>query len=325
MAKKGQADLKKMIKNIKSLERTPKDADNKYFDDLQDRIMDKISPMIECEEVQESLVDFIENSLDKEKVSDIKKHIEHCVSCKKNFELTKKLVENTEQMRTAAPDSSYFEALPGRIEQRLFEEGIQTPCEKARLYIADKLFEEELPSDVEKHLIECEECARETIFVQKLMENLKELYIPTPSQKYFEEMLENVDRKIEALPSHRIVPEFQKVSIRYLADIFDTLRAALMHPYVAVALSAMVTLIVVGGKFFYGPESIEEKQINLSDVIGSTRAVEDDNSLTGSGINVYSTAYKDAISDPSEDERLQIDTTGTAKKEDERSKDKKLN
>ncbi len=325
MSKKGHFNLRTIIKGVKTLERMPKEADHAYFDNLQDKIMNKISPAIECSEVQESLVDLIENTIDKEKAAEIHKHMEHCETCTKNFELTKKLVENTGKIRAAAPESSYFEALPGRIEQRLFEEGVQTPCEKARLYIADKILEEELPGDVEKHLIECDDCAKEVIVVQKMMENLKELYIPTPSQKYFEEMLESVDRKIEALPSHRIVPEYQKVSIKYLADIFDTLRTALMHPYVAVALSAMVTLIVVGGKFFYGPQSIEEKQINLSDVIGSTNVIEDERDMTSSGINVYSTAYKDSISDPIEDERLQINTTGTAKKEDEKDKNKKLN
>ncbi len=315
--------LKKLLQQLKTLKRVPKEADDAYFSSLQDKIMEKITPTtIECEEVQENLVDLIESNIDKEKMELINKHLENCANCSKDLLLTKSILDNEEHIKATAPNNPYFEALPGKIEQRLFEEGVQTPCERTRLYIADKIFDEALPEDIQNHLSECEECAREVVTVEKMLSSLKMLYIPTPSQKYFEEMLENIDRKIEVLPSHRIVPEYQKISLKYLTDIFETFKTAIMHPYVAVALSATVTLVVVGGRFFSSPESIEEKQINLSDVISSTRPLNSDIDQTGSSINVYSTAYKDNISHPVEDEKLQINTTGTAKKED---KNKKLN
>ena len=324
MAKNDHWRLRKLIKGVASLGRTPKDADEAYFENLQDKIMAKIEPQLECCEVQENLVDLIEGTINEEKSQKMHKHLEQCEACTKDYELTLKLVESTDDIRAIAPNSSYFESLPGRIEQRLFDEGIQTPCEKAMLYIADKLADEELPKDVEAHLEECEDCARELVNVENMIGHLKDLYIPSPSQKYFEEMLENIDRKIEALPSHRIDPEYQKVKVGYLADLFDSLRTAIMHPYVAVALSAMVTLIVVGGKFFSSSQNIEEKQINLSDVISKSPTNVDDQ--MESGINVYSTAHRDdGISDPTDDERLQINTTGSAKKEDAKDKNKKLN
>ncbi len=312
-----------MMKNIRSLGRTPNQASDEYFNELQDKIMDKIEPCVDCCEVQESLVDLIEGTVNSDRQNKIIAHLDKCETCSKDYELTIKLMENTQEIKEVAPNSSYFEALPGRIEQRLFEEGIQTPCEKTRLYLADKLSEQDIPKDVEEHLTECDDCSRELIIVEKMVSSLKTLYIPSPSQNYFEKMLEDIDRKIEALPSHRIVPEYQKVSFKYLTDIFDALKTAFMHPYVAVALSAMITLVVIGGKFFSSPESIEEKQINLSDVISKSPTNIDDG-IEG-GINIYSTASRDAISDPTEDEKLQINTTGTAKKEDPKDKNKKLN
>jgi len=325
MRKNEFSKLRIVMKEIKSLGKMPKEADPAYFESLQDKIMDKIESQVDCSEVQECLVDFIENNIPEKRAVKIRKHIDQCETCTKDYQLSLTLVSSAKGIRASGPNDTYFESLTEKIEQRIFEEGIQTTiCEKTRLFITDKLAEQEIPKEVEAHLVECEECAREVIVVDRILSNLKALYIPSPSQKYFEEMLENIDRKIECLPSHRIIPEYQRVSFRYLADIFDTLKTAIMHPYVAVALSAMVTLVVVGGKFFSSPDVIEEKQINLSDVI-SKNPTDMDNQKEG-GINIYTTAYKDLISDPKEDEKLQINTTGTAKREDDRDRPtKRLN
>ncbi len=323
MRRKVISRLRKIIKGIKSLGKMPKEADAVYFENLQKEIMNKIEPQIHCCEVQECLVDFIEHNVPEETSAKVKAHIEQCDTCTKNYQLSLTLIENAKGIRAIGPNETYFESLPEKIEQRIFEGDIHTLCEKTRLYITDKLLDQEISKEIEAHLVECEECAREVVVVEKMLNSLKSLYIPSPSQKYFEEMLENIDRKIEILPSHRIIPEYQRVSFRYLTDIFDTLKTAVMHPYVAVALSAMITLIVVGGKFFSSPEAIEEKQINLSDVISKSPTTEDDQKE--GGISIYTTAYKDLISDPKEDEKLQINTTGTAKKEDDKDRPKRLN
>jgi len=156
---------------------------------------------------------------------------------------------------------------------------------------------------------------------EALLSGVKNLYIPMPSQKYFEEMLEKIDNKIETLPSKRIVAEEQRATISYFVDIFETLKTAVLQPYVAVSIAAMVAIVISAGNFFYSSESIQEKQINLSDVISKNAEIVNIDDSTG-GINIYPSAFLNPISDPSEDEKLQINTTGTAKKDD---KDQKLN
>jgi hypothetical protein len=162
---------------------------------------------------------------------------------------------------------------------------------------------------------ECAECKKEIAFVENMLEQMHKLYIPVPNEKYFQQQLYKIDNIIETLPSKRIIRVESKEVSGFFASLFDTMRSTLLQPYAAIAVSAMVVLLVIGARFYSSKESIEEKQINLSEVINNKRSIAE--SING---NEFSIHQAKNITTPIEDERIQMNTTGTAKEE---SKDKK--
>ena len=319
-------NLKRLLKALKKgvTVELPKQAGEEYFKNMECEIMGKIGENCEatqniCECVKASLVDFCEGELNETATKMVKDHIAVCESCHNEYMLTEQVLRDSEQVFSKEVESqrthTYFDKLPNKIDEK-----IHGYCEKAQEYIVNIYTDEPVPTEIEAHLKECVGCKKIVAQTETLLENLHRLSVPMPNEKYFQHQLYRIDRAVEALPSKRIAKVESKEIAGYFTGIFDTIRSTLMQPYAAIAVSAMVALLIIGGRFYSSKDSIEEKQINLSEVINNTRAVagiENDNDF-----NVHQAK---AITDPIEDERIQINSTGTAKKEDEKDKNKKLN
>jgi len=294
-------NTKRLLKTIKKGVQVelPKEANEHYFNNMEQEITNKIEL---CKNVQQSLVDFCEGTLSAEQSDLIKTHVHECDSCKKEYLLTQKLLATAVE---TAPESNYFEKMAEKINDR-----IAIPCKEAQEYISFLYTGEEIPVNMAKHLKECKECKQEAIEMEYLIHQMHKLSVPMPNEKFFQQQLYSIDVMIEALPSKRIAREESKEVVGYFAGMIDSIRTTLLQPYAAIAVSAMVAVLVIGAKFYSSKESIEEKQISLSEVINKTNSVADRLHRTN------------GIADPTEDERIQMNSTGTAKKED---KNKKLN
>ena len=254
-----------------------------------------------CKNIQQSLVDFCEGALEKEQHNVIKAHIDNCDSCKKEYLLTQKLLAAATDVN---PGETYFEKMAEKINEK-----ISVVCKEAQEHIAFLYSEEPIPADIAKHLKECNDCKQEVIKMENMMVQMHKLSVPMPNERFFQQQLYSIDRIVETLPSKRIASVEPKEVVGYFAGIFDTVRTTLLQPYAAIAVSAMVVLLVVGARFYSSKESIEEKQINLSEVINRSDSVAD-------------RIGPEKITDPAEDDRIQMNSTGTAKKD---TPDKKIN
>jgi Putative zinc-finger len=254
-----------------------------------------------CNNIQQSLVDFCEGALDKEQRNVIKEHIDGCKSCEKEYLLTKKLLASATEIN---PGEKYFENMAEKISDK-----ISVECKEAQEYITYLYTDEAIPAKVAKHLQECAECKQEALEIVNLLTQMHKLSVPMPNERFFQQQLYSIDRIIETLPSKRIAKVESGEVAGYFAGIFDVIRTTIMQPYAAIAVSAMVVLLVVGARFYSSKDSIEEKQINLSEVINKNNSVAD-------------RIGPEKITDPSEDERIQMNSTGTAKKD---TPDKKVN
>lgn len=296
--------MKRLLKAIKYGVKVelPKEADDHYFNKMEHDVESKIEI---CKNIQQSLVDFCEGALDKDQLNVIQTHIDSCESCKKEYLLTQKLLAAATE---AAPSETYFENMAAKIDQR-----ISVVCKDAQEYISFLYTDEEVPADVAKHLEECHECKQEVLEIEHMLVQMHKLSVPMPNEKFFQQQLYSIDRIIDTLPSKRIASVESKEVAGYFSGIFDTLRQTLLQPYAAIAVSAMVALLVVGARFYSSKDSIEEKQINLSEVINNTSSIAN---------SIHKT---NGITDPIEEERIQLNSTGTAKKEDKNDNNKKIN
>jgi len=294
--------IKDLLKGIKGLEsKLPSKADKKYFEQLEGRIMLKIKDaevLVACPEVKESLVDFIEGNIPANKKVSIKKHLESCNTCFSEYMITKTVMEDAEHVHVT---EACFEELSEKINNEI------SLCETAQDHIANEYTGDPVPWKIKKHIETCQECQKTVMVTKSIIENLNRLSVPMPNEKFFEEQLHKIDRAIEF--SHSSKMERHKEVRGYFTGIMDTLRVTLLQPYAAISISAMVALLIIGGKFYSSKDNIEEKQINLSDLINRANTVTSINEENGLRV----TQIKEGIQDPSEDERLQLKTTGSAK------------
>jgi len=293
--------LLRAIKNSVKVE-LPKEANERYFNKMEQDILSKIEI---CKNVQQSLIDFCEGSLDKEQLAVIKAHIDECEPCKKEYLLTQKLLADA--ATEAVPEENYFENMVDKISKKL-----SIVCKEAQEYIACLYTEEKIPAHIANHLKVCNECKQEIAKMEYMMVQMHKLSVPMPNEKFFQQQLYSIDCIIETLPSKRIASVESKEVSGYFTGIFDVIRTTLLQPYAAITISAMVTLLVVGARFYSSKDSIEEKQINLSEVINNSSSV------------ARNIRQAKGITDPTEDERLQMNSTGTAK-EESKNKNKRIN
>ena len=261
-----------------------------------------------CENVKVSLVDFCEGNVEEKDMRIIKSHLELCSDCHKEYLWTKELLSKAND---TSLDSSYFEKLSQKIDAQIST--FSGYCEHAQGFIANIYSGDPIPEDISKHIKECENCRNELALTNNIMEQLHKLNVPMPNEKYFQQQLQRIDLAIEALPSHRVSRVENKDISSYFAGIFDSIKNTLLQPYAALAVSAMVIMLIVGGQMYSGKDSIEEKQINLSEIIRSTNVAVG----TGDELNNFSVHQAKAISDPVEDEHMSIKNVGTAEKETE--------
>ncbi len=338
MSKNDFKELRGLVKNIKKMEiGLPKEADSEYFASLENKIMQNID--CSCKDIRESFVDLFEGTLSKERTSEIKAHIDLCLECKAEYDQTVEIISNLSKIDTheEAVDD-YFTSLADRITKKVFEEKTSDFCEAAQDYIINKHTEEPIPTNIQKHIDTCHTCQMEIMTTDAIIANLKKLSIVLPSEQYFEAQLNRIDAVIETLPSHKtaVAQGREKIS-NYVSGLLDTLRVTILQPQAAIAVSALVALLIIGGKMYYTHDRIEEKQINLSEVISKTNAVatgiddkdrdHDRDSKTTLKIDTATATrnrLRDNISDPKEDEKLEIKTTGSAENKD-KDRDKKLN
>jgi len=341
MSKNDFKKLRVLVKSIKKMQLAlPKEADNEYFANLENKIMQGLDHS--CKEIRESFVDLFEGTLSKERTAEIKSHIDLCHECKTEYNQTVEIISNLSKIDTheEAVDD-YFTTLADRITDKVFEEKVSDFCEAAQDYIINKHVEEPIPSNIQVHIDTCHACQIEMKATDSVIANLKKLSIILPSEQYFQAQLNQIDAVIETLPSYKTSSAQRRERISdYVSGILDTLRVTILQPQAAIAVSALVALLIIGGKMYYTHDRIEEKQINLSEVISKTNAVaatgiddkdrdhdRDRDSKTTLKIDTATAArnrLRDNISDPKEDEKLEIKTTGSAENKD-RDRDKKLN
>lgn len=294
--------LRKVMGTIKTLEPSiSKKADEKYFNSLEERIMKNIA--VECPVVKTTMVDLIEGNLSEEEGKNILAHINSCKECTKEYNLVKDLLKNAEStVNTQASTEDYFGELANMISEATTGNTTLSICDIAQEKMINEEAGEPIPAEIKKHIDSCTKCKSEMAKIKTLMSTLKELSVHLPNEKYFEEQLSSIDAKIEQLPSHRLVRS-QKVEkiASYIAAVIDTLKVTIMQPQVAIASAALFALIIIGAKFHYSPESIEERQINLSEVLNKS-------TVFAAGLG-----KTDSISHPEDDQKLEIHSTGTAK------------
>ncbi|MCX6112111.1 MAG: zf-HC2 domain-containing protein [Proteobacteria bacterium] len=332
--------LKGLVKNIKKLEiGLPKEADSEYFTNLENKIMKGLD--CSCKEVRESLVDLFEGTLSKERTEQIEAHIESCCECKEEYKQTVTLISDLSKINTREEAvDEYFATLADRITEKVFEDKPSDLCETAQDYIVNTYTQDPIPSDIQKHINACKTCQHEIKATERIITNLKRLSMPLPSEQYFNAQLKRIDAAIEMLPAHRTARAERRERITsYVADILNTFRVTIMQPQAAIAVSALVAILIIGGRMYYRQDRIEERQINLSEVMSKTNAVatginpdrdrdrdRDRDSKTTLQIDTATATrnkyMKENISDPREDEKLELKTTGTA---EIKNKNKKLN
>lgn len=337
MAKSNFKKTRSLVKNIKKLEvRLPKEADEKYFSVLENKIMHGINGL-SCKEVRESFVDLCEDSLSPQRTKEIKDHIELCKECKEEYKTTINIISSLSKINTREESvDEYFSNLADKITEKAFENREDDVCSKAQDYIVNMFTEESIPADIKEHLASCKDCQFEVKTTEKMMNNLKRFSVPLPNEQYFEEQLNKIDAAIDLLPSPRIAKSRQTEKIsNYILSIVDTIRVTILQPQAAIAVSALVALLIIGGRMYYSQDSIEERQINLSEVINKTSSVassiqmegdHDRDSKTTLQIDTATASrsrmLRENISDPKEDEKLELKTSGTA---EAKIKNKKLN
>jgi hypothetical protein len=302
--------LKNMIGAIKSLNpAVSQKADQKYFDNLQDKIMSKIEG--ECPIVRSTMVDLIEGNLNELESKKILSHIESCQECAQEYKLVQAVLSNAETVETRGETiDDYFMDLEEAINNTTGNK--LSVCELAQEEMTKELTNEAIPADIKKHIDSCAECKKEMLRTQNILSSLKELSVHLPNETYFEEQLINIDAKVETLPSHRLARvEKREKFFTYIAGIIDAVKITIMQPQVAIASAALFALVIIGARFHYSPESIEERQINLSELLSRSTIVNPGlNNIEGSNrIRVLS----DSISKPEEDQKLHLQSTGTAK------------
>lgn len=313
--------LKKLIRAIKSVgPAMPQKADDKYFESLEQRIMDELDS--QCSVVKASMVDLIEGTVSEEDAKKIHSHIKSCKDCYNEFKLTEAVLINAKNIDTREESTdNYFGTLPERVSTAVNEGSKVSICETAQEHIVDLLIEEPVTSEIKKHIGLCPDCQKELADTRTIMSAVKNLSVPLPNEQFFAEQLQSIDAKIEELPSHRLaVSEKKEKILSYISGILDTFRVTIMQPQVAIATSAFIALMIIGGRFYHSPESIEEKQINLSEVLNRSTIV---------AARPFTTAKHrytgDSISHPDEDSKLEIHSTGTAKAAEKKKTEKKLN
>jgi hypothetical protein len=308
MSKNELKKLRKIMGSIKTLKPSiSKKADEKYFNSLEERIMQNIA--VECPVAKTTMIDLIEGNLSKEESKKILAHISLCKECTKEYKMLEGLLKNAEStVTTEASTDDYFGELESMISEATTGKTTLSLCEIAQEEMINELAGETIPAEIKKHIDSCPLCKAEILKTKTIMSTLKELSVHLPNEKYFEEQLSSIDARIEELPSHRIARSQKTGKIAsYIVGMIDTLRATIMLPQVAIASAALFALIIIGARFHYSPESIEERQINLSEVLNKN--------------NVFATnlSKTDSISHPEEDQKLEIRSTGTAKVIDKKS------
>ncbi|MFH1222959.1 MAG: zf-HC2 domain-containing protein [Pseudomonadota bacterium] len=313
--------IKNLLKGIKKLEhKLPGAANRTYFEQLEtkiaSRIKDEETPIV-CKDIQQSLVDFLEGNMVFDKKIEVKKHLESCDECFQEYTITKNALEDALQVNV--PEENL-----AMVSERINNE--INFCETAQEHIANEFTGDPVPWKIRAHIETCPKCKKVAELTHSIVESVKRLSVPMPNEKFFEVQLSKIDRAIEVLPSARMERKAQISS--YFNGIMDTLRGTLFQPYAAISVSAMLVLLIIGGRFYSSKDSIEEKQINLSEVISRANAVAEINEE--SGLKIDQTAkvsrqyLKENIQDPFEDEKLQIKSTGTAADKD-RDRTKKIN
>jgi hypothetical protein len=333
-------DLASLFKNMEYLEYSiPEKADNRYFAEQETEIMDRINGI--CDEIQESLIDFCENSIEQEQKTVIENHLEMCPRCTNEYYMTRELIEKSNpaiEFEENRPD--YFDELPEAISDKVFSD-IKSICEMSQDCIINEYTEDKIPEKIHRHIQSCPECKKAVEETNNIIQALGELATPMPNESYFKGLLNKIDNTIELIPSPtRLANQEREGFIASLGAIYETVKSTLMQPYSAMAITAMVILLVVGGRLYFNEDTVIQRQINLSELLKNTQfAIDTDSGKTyedqTSGVvntvpnentasrEIY---FKNDISHPSYDESLDLKTSGTAKKKIEKQqKDKILN
>jgi hypothetical protein len=249
-----------------------------------------------CKDIEDLLVDFCEDMLTLDSKEKVSNHLEVCSSCMNEFKNIKALLTKKEKM----PDESYFEKLAEKIDNKITVD--LSECERVQNYIVDLIFGDIIPLNIKEHLDNCNICQQELLRTKKIVENLKDLSIPLPSESFFKTQLSKIDRAIDTLPNYRLTTSSHNLK-NYLDDLMTTIKLVVLRPTTAMAAAIAIILIFITGKFYNSNKSIDSVQ--LSEAINESNIAATEKSYIGA-----------SISTPTEDETIEIKSVGTAKKEE---------
>lgn len=321
-------ELEAIINEVNTLEVTlPEEANDLYFENLEKRIMTEVTDF--CRHVQDSLVDYCESSLSDNERELITSHLGTCSKCYREFAITSQLINKNEKC-TVFPEE-YFETLPEKLSDKIFGH-IKDLCEMSQDMIANEITEDEIPTTIKRHLDSCPRCIEAKAEIKKIVEAVHELSVPLPSEKYFDGLLARIDNAIEVMPSPRLAEKEHNGLISGFFSTLSVVKSFVFQPYVAIATTATLVALIIGGRMLFNDGFVFDRQSNLSGILNSASNDADaeirketepyiDTDLNQQTANMFkyfhrnNTEDKDTayyLTDPSFDEKMYIKKRGTA-------------
>lgn len=302
------SDLFKNLENINI--NIPNQANDEYFSNLEAKIQSKITDV--CKDVENLLVDYCEGVLDNPEFFEQRKlvetHIEICRSCSQEFFLTKKVMEIGDKEKKLSED--YYDTLANKITEKVFGK-IESICERAQEFIANKYSDDEIPKIYKNHLDTCKTCQNEVQFTDEMFSNLKNMQVLLPDESYFNSLSYKIENAINLIPSTKLVMEkssFGKNVKNFLSF--------LLRPQIAVTSTAVVSLLVFAVLTF--TQNKESKTpYNISKIVNeklhSDGDVDDIKDIKAED-DTAKLYFKKELNSPEKDSKLDQDVMQTAAK-----------
>lgn len=249
---------------------------------------------LRCNEVLDLMVDYIEENLTKKQSKEIKAHLEDCTACALEYDETKALIgENLPQ--NLEIHKEYFENMQSNIIKNIeeYEKGI---CEETQDSIL--LLEKELDPQMQKHLYSCTKCQSLQAEIQGIENLLADITVEVPQKQFFKTQLSRITWRLSY---------DEKTSNISFNNLFKSIGSAFeyfIRPTSILVMSGTLAILLVLNVFVTDNTSQEEKVIYLSELLNKT--------------NIESSSNK--MPNPSYEQKLNMEATGTAKLREETKK-----
>lgn len=305
------ADLFNDLQNINI--NIPSQANDEYFSLLEAKIHSKVVDV--CKDVENLLVDYCEGALDTPELFEqkqlVENHIEMCRSCSQEFFLTKKVMEIGDKEKKLSED--YYNTLADKITEKVFG-NIESICERAQEFIANKYSDDEIPKIYKNHLDTCKTCQNEVKLTDEMFSNLKSMQVLLPDESYFNSLSYKIENAINLIPGAKPVKEKTTIT-----DKIKTFLSFILRPQIAVTSTAVVSLLVFAVLTFTQNRDANTP-FNISKIVnekmhsdGDVDDIKDIKAEDETALN-NKLFFKKEINTPEKDAKLDQDVMQTAAK-----------